>query len=345
MKVALLGFTQSGKKTFFSLLTGRKVSPGGRKEDEAIEGVAPIRDPRVDVLAGIFKPERTKYAENTILLCPDVDSKDAKRLWLETARKCDMICFLVRDFSSAEVYHPLGSVDANRDRNSLETEIAIADLEMIEKRLERISKEKKAGQNQAQIEEEKTLLKIKEKVEKDMHLPSGSLDKQELDSVRSLNLLTLKPLIFAYNVDEDSLAKQSKKDDRSLVISCRIEEEIMALNKEDRETYLKDLGVSSSGLDRLNRTIYDSLGLMSFYTVGPDEVRAWTIRKGAAAPEAAGKIHSDIERGFIRAEIIKYDDLVAAGSEAAVKSQGKMQLKGKDYIIEDGDICHFRFNV
>jgi len=347
MKVALLGLPQSGKKTFFFLLTGRKVSPGVRKEEEALEGIAPIRDQRVDVLAGIFKPEKTKYAENAIVLCPDIDPKsaDAGRAWLENARKCDMICFLIREFSSAEIYHPLGSVDANRDRNNLETEIAIADLEMIEKRLERIAKEKKSGQNPAQVEEEKTLLKIKEKVEKDMHFPPDTLGKQELDSIKSLNLLTLKPLVFAYNVNEDSLAKQPKKDDRSLVISCRIEEEIMALNKEDRQIYLKDLGVSSSGLDRLNQTIYDSLGLMSFYTVGPDEVRAWTIRKGATAPEAAGKIHSDIERGFIRAEIIKYDDLVAAGSEAAVKAQGKTQLKGRDYVIQDGDICHFRFNV
>lgn len=348
MKIALLGFPQSGKKTFFTLLTGRKISPGGQKEGEALEGLAPIRDPRVEALAGIFKPERVKYAENIITLCPDIDpeSAGAARTWLENARKCDLLCLLVRAFSSAEIYHPRGSVDAERDRGNLETEITIADLELIEKRLERIAKEKKSGQDPAQIQEEKTLLKIREKVEKEIRCAAGDLGKQETDAVKSLNLLSLKPVILAYNVDEDSLSKHAPKDTRTFFISCRIEEEIMALeNHDERVAYLKELGVSSSGLDRLNQTIYETLGLMSFYTVGPDEVRAWTIRNGAAAPEAAGKIHSDMERGFIRVEVIKYDDLIACGSEIAAKNQGKMQLKGRDYIIKDGDVCHFRFNV
>jgi len=348
MKAGLLGLQQSGKRSFFALLTGRKQAGTiARKEGEALEGIAPIHDPRVDVLAGIFKPEKTKYAENIIVLCPDVDPKDAKRLWLEHARKCDLLCLLVRAFSSAEVYHPLGDVNPERDRNTLESEIVFADLEIIEKRLERIGREKKAGQSVQQIQEEKTLLKIKETIEKEMRLCSPPLSKQELDAIKSLSLLILKPVIWAYNVDEENLGQPANQKDKNVFnISCRIEEEIMALeNQEERMAYLKDLGVASSGLDRLNHTAYDTLGLMSFYTVGEDEVRAWTIRKGTFAPEAGGKVHTDIQRGFIRVEIIKYDDLVAVGSEAAAKSQGKMQLKGRDYVIADGDICHFRFNV
>lgn len=348
MKVGLLGFQQSGKKTFFSLLTGRKQTGLlALKEGEALEGIAPIRDPRVDVLTNMFKPERTKYAENIIVLCPDIDPKDQKRAWLESARHCDLLCLLIRAFSSPEVYHPLGEVNPERDRNSLESEIVFADLEVIEKRLERIDKEKKAGQTPRQIQEEKALLKIKETIEKEMRLFSPALNSQELDVVKSLSLLILKPVIWAYNVDEENLGRQAdQKDGVVFNISCRIEEEIMALeNPADRALYLKELGVSFSGLDRLNQTAYDALGLMSFYTVGEDEVRAWTIRKGTFAPEAGGKVHTDIQRGFIRVEIIKYDDLIAAGSEAAAKARGKMQLKGRDYVLEDGDICHFRFNV
>jgi len=351
MKVGLLGFQQSGKKSFFALLTGRKQAGLlALKEGEALEGIAPIRDPRVDVLANMFKPERTKYAENIIVLCPDIDPKDQKRAWLASARHCDLLCILIRAFSSPEVYHPLGEVNPERDRNALESEIVFADLEIIEKRLERINKEKKAGQSAQQIQEEKTLLKIKETIEKEMRLCSlfpSVLNKQDLDAVKSLSLLMLKPVIWAYNVDEENLGRLAdQKDGAVFNISCRVEEEISELeNPADRTLYLKELGLESSGLDRLNQASYDTLGLMSFYTVGEDEVRAWTIRKGTSAPEAGGKVHTDIQRGFIRVEIIKYDDLTAAGSEAAAKSQGKMQLKGRDYVLEDGDICHFRFNV
>lgn len=352
MKVALLGFPQAGKKTFFSLLTGRHQASGSQlilKEGEALEGIAPIRDPRVDVLANIFKPDKTKYAENIIALCPDIDPKSAgaAHAWLESARHCDLLCLLVRAFTSPEVYHPLGDVNPERDRSSLESEILIADLEIIEKRLERIGRENKSGQTPTRIQEEKCLNKVREMIEKDMHLNVPTLTRQELDAVKSLGLLILKPVIWAYNVDENCLARQTgEKDDRTFTISCRIEEEIMELeNPDERTAYLKELGVLSSGLDRLNQAAYDALGLMSFYTVGKDEVRAWTIRKGAAAPEAGGKVHTDIERGFIRVEIIKFADLVAAGGESAAKAQGKMQVKGRDYAIEDGDICHFRFNV
>jgi ribosome-binding ATPase YchF (GTP1/OBG family) len=170
-----------------------------------------------------------------------------------------------------------------------------------------------------------------------------ALDPHELQSIRSLGLLTLKPVMWAYDVDEGQVKNEGTDP---FTIACKIEQEIMDLESpEEQSLYLKELGLSSSGVDRMNRAAYDALGLMSFYTMGEDEVRAWTIRKGTLAPAAAGKVHTDIERGFIRAEIVKYDDLMAAGSEAAVRDAGKVQLKGKDYVIQDGDICLFRFSV
>jgi GTP-binding protein YchF len=357
MKIALLGLAQAGKKTFFSLLTGRKSATLALPEGESLEGLAPIYDPRVVALAELFKPERVKFAENCIVLCPDVvegggapaaaaSAKTGKRPWLEAARRCDLLCLLVRAFSSAAVYHPKGGVDAERDRAFLESECLLADLELIENRLAQMAKEKRAGQTPQQVQEEQTLQKIQAILEREMRWTAFNLAPHELDAIRSLNLLTLKPLLWAYNVDENALAGDSAGPKGGFKISCRIEQEIMALDSpEERQAYLKELGVNQSGLDRLNQAAYDRLGLMSFYTVGKDEVRAWTIRKGTLAPAAAGKVHSDIERGFIRVEVTKFDDLMAAGGEAAAKAQGKVQVKGRDYIIENGDVCHFRFNV
>jgi GTP-binding protein YchF len=345
MKIALLGLPQSGKRTLFSLLTGREVSEH-RGEGESVEGVAPIRDPRVDIIAGIAKPEKVKYAENKIVLCPDLVEGSGKRDWLDAARRCDLLCMVVRAFTSERIYHPAGSVDAERDRLTLNTELLLADLELIEKRLERIAKEKKSGRTPAQLKEEETLLKCREAIEAEKSISSLVLEQEELASVRSLNLVTLMPLLWVHNVDEDKVADNMGDNEGLFTVSALIEKEIMAMDDPgDRKDYLEALGLNSSGLDRLNAAAYDKLGLMSFYTMGKDEVRAWTIRKETTAPAAGGKIHSDIERGFIRVEIIKYDDLVSAGSEAAVKSQGKALLKGRDYVIEDGDICNFRFNV
>jgi len=345
MKIALLGLPQSGKKTLFSLLTGREVPEHG-KEGESLEGVAPIRDPRVDVLSGIAKPEKTKYAENKVVLCPDMSEGTGKRDWLDAARRCDLLCLVVRDFASESVYHPSGSVDAARDRRSLETELLLADLELIEKRLERLAKEKKGGKTAAQAREEEVLLKCRDAVENEKGAKSLCLNEEELSAICSLNLVTLMPILWIYNVDEDRVAGAAGEGENVFLISALIEKEIMGIeDPAERDEYLKAIGLGSSGLDRLNAAAYDALGLMSFYTMGKDEVRAWTIRKGTPAPAAGGKIHSDIERGFIRVEVIKYDDLVTAGSESAAKAQGKAYLKGKDYIMEDGDICHFRFNV
>ena len=342
MKVALLGYAQAGKRTLFSLLTGRSIPPG-RKETESVEGMAPVRDPRVDAIARVAKPVKTKYAETAFVLCPDIQEGSNERPWMDPARQCDLMCLVVRAFKSESVYHPKGSVDAARDRGGLEAELLLADLELIEKRLERIGKEKRARQTPAQMLEEKTLGRCHQAIEAGTKLGGLALEPHEAGIVRSLNLFILNPVLWAYNVDESDV-REDVAD--VLTIACKIEQEIMGIeNADERQEYLAALGVASSGLDRMNRAAYAAMGLMSFYTMGKDEVRAWTIRKGSTAPVAAGKIHSDMERGFIRAEVIKYNDLMALGSESAVKAHGKALLKGKDYVIEDGDICEIRFNA
>lgn len=342
MKIAILGLPQAGKRTLFHVLTGRP-APERRKADEVPEGRAGIRDPRVDVLARISRPLKVTYAENIFALCPDVtDGKT--RPWLEAARRCDLLCWLVRGFGDEAVYHPAGSVDAVRDHRNLESEAVLADLEMVEKRLERIAKEDRGGKTPARALEEQTLQRLAPVLEDGGLARTVQLSPDETAAIRSLGLLTLKPFLWLANVGEEAIGAPPPFE--GYVVSCRIEAEIMAIGEADeRAEFLSDVGLEAPGVDRVNTAAYDALGLMSFYTIGPDEVRAWTIAKGASAPTAGGKVHTDIERGFIRAEIIAYDDLVASGSEAAAKQHGRMQVRGRDYIMQDGDIAHFLFNV
>lgn len=344
MKIAILGLAQTGKKTLFTLLTGRPV-PASRKPGEAIEGVALIQDSRVDALRDLYQPAKTTYAENQFVLCPDItEGGGTARLWMDPARRCDLLCLLIRSFDSPEVFHPSGSVDPERDREMIETELLLADMQLVETRLQRIAKEKKGGQTTEQVLEEEILQRFNSTLEDEKFLSTVILEPHEEKLIRSLDLVTRKPLLFAYNVSESDIGQDFGPN--VFTISCEIESEIAMIDdEEERLEFMEAMGITQPSLDRINTALYDALGLMSFYTSGEDECRAWTIRKGSSAPVAGGKIHSDIERGFIRVEVMKYDDLMTAGSEQEVKKAGKMQLNGKDYIIEDGDICHFLFNV
>ncbi len=344
MKVAILGLPQAGKRTLFTLLTGRPV-PENRKPGESIEGTARIRDPRVDVLSEMCRPKKTTYPENSFVLCPDLDEGPGKRSWLEIARRCDLLCLLVRAFESDQVYHPAGSLDAERDREAVLTELILADLEMLLNRLIRIGKEKMSGQSAVQANEERALKKCEQVLEDGRPASEADLLPEEAEAIKTLGLVTRLPILWALNVSEDAL-ESGVGSPGDFEISCQIEKEIASMeDATERAAFLEDMGLSASGLDRMNAAAYDALGLMSFYTIGSDEVRAWTIRKGSAARTAGGKIHSDIARGFIRVEVIKYEDLISAGSEQAAKSAGRVLVKGRDYVMEDGDICHFLFNV
>jgi hypothetical protein len=342
MKIALIGLPQAGKRTLFTLLTGRQV-PEGRKPGESIEGISAIRDPRVNVLADMFKPEKTTYAENNFLLCPDADTGGSYE-WLDAARRCHLVCLVVRAFDDESVYHPAGSVDANRDAENLEAELLLADMALVETRLERLARESKSGLKPEQEREKSVLDRAMARLEGGERLEGLELDDSERATVRSLDLVTFLPVLRVYNVSEANLGDEFGA--AAVGVSCQIESEVAEMEDADeRREYLEALGLTAPGVDRVSAAAYDALGLMSYYTVGEDECRAWTIRTGALAPEAGGSIHSDIERGFIRAEVMAYEDFVSAGSEVEAKNQGLMQTRGRDYVVEDGDIMHFLFNV
>ena len=343
MKIAILGLAQTGKKTLFTLLTGREV-PETRKPGEAIEGIAPIHDSRVEALSNLYNPKKTTYAENQFVLCPDISEGSSTRQWMDAARRCDLLCLLIRSFDSPDIFHPAGSVNAERDRSMIEAELLLADMALVETRLQRLAKEKKGKQTQEQVIEEDILNRFNAALEDEKFLSTVELEPHEEQVVKSLDLVTRTPLLYAYNVSEDDIGKEFGEG--VFTISCAIESDIAAIDDEaERLEFMEAMGITEPSLERINAALYDALGLMSFYTSGEDECRAWTIRKGSSAPVAGGKIHSDIERGFIRVEVMQYDDLMAAGSEQEVKKAGKMHQQGKDYTIQDGDICHFLFNV
>lgn len=343
MKIAILGLAQTGKKTLFTLLTGRSV-PEARKPGEAIEGIAPINDGRVVALSDFYQPQKTTYAENQFVLCSDIGDSSTSRLWMDSARRCDLLCLLIRAFDSPDIFHPAGSVDAERDRAMIESELLLADMQLVETRLQRLTKEMKNNPSKEQIMEEGILQRFNAALEEEQFLSTVSLEADEEHAIKSLDFVTRIPLLYAYNVSEDDIGNDFGPG--VFTISCAIESDIAEIEDEaERLEFMTEMGITEPSLDRINAALYDALGLMSFYTSGEDECRAWTIRKGSTAPVAGGKIHSDIERGFIRVEVMKYDDLMEAGSEHGVKQAGKMQLNGKDYIIADGDICHFLFNV
>ena len=341
MKIALIGVPQAGKKTLFHLLTGKR-PPEVRRPGEVLEGMASIRDERVDALATVCAPQKITYAQNHFVLCPDAVAGSYD--WLSAARRCQLVCIVARAFESDQLYHPDGSVDEGRDCDNLEAELLLADMEVIENRLARLEKEGRTGLRDEQKLEMDALKLCLPALESGTRLVDVPLARHQFAAIRSLDLLTLLPLLRVCNVSEDELDRDFGK--RALTVSCKIEQEIMEMaDTDERAEYLDELGVSASGLDRVNQAAYEALGLMSFYTAGEDECRAWTIRQDSLAPVAGGKIHSDIERGFIRAEVIKLVDYVRTGSEAAARAVGKIQTRGRDYVVEDGDVVHFLFSV
>lgn len=345
MNIALLGYAQAGKKTLFELLTGREIPESALHEGKPLEGFARVHDERLDRLTSLVAPQKTTPAETEVVCCPDVSSGAADRQWLEAARTCDLLCLVVRAFAADEVYHPLGSVDSKRDRANLVAELILADLDLVETRLERLEKERRAGLSTSQEHELAALQKCREQLEAEQYLAELTLEPHYAAAISSLGLLTRKPLLWAYNVSEGDVASDPPEPG-AFVVSCLIEKEIAQIDDPaERQQFLEDCGLRSTGGERLNAAAYSALGLISFYTQGPKEVRAWTVPREMPAPQAAGKIHSDLERGFIRVEVIRYDDFIESGSESEAKSAGKMQLRGKDYLVEDGDVCLFRFNV
>jgi hypothetical protein len=355
MNLGLIGLPQVGKKTVFTLLTGVPAEKAPTRDGIAY-AMASVRDPRIDALSALFNPKKTKYAEIEIALPPDIQP-DATRnaTWITPLRNVDGLIHIVREFDSPNVFHVEGSVDPERDLILVDTELLLADLALVETRLTRIEKEARAKGGAETAREKELLLRFKDHLENEKSLRTLELTSEERKIVTSLQFLTLKPLVTVFNVSEDHQAAEEKlaplaqryaqQGSTIVFLSAAIESEIKDLDEEERAAFMEDLDLTEPAAHRLSRAVFECMGLISFFTVGPDEVRAWQVRRGAKAPEAAGKIHSDLERGFIRAQTIKYDDLVQAGSEKAAAEANLYVLNGKDYTVQDGDVIEIRFNV
>ena len=355
MKLGLVGFPQVGKHTLFRLLTGKEPNSEGKKRN--VLGLAKVRDARFDRLVQIYAPRQETPAHIEFLLLPDLDQQASRNdQILQELEQVDVICHLVRTFQDDTVFHIHGTVDPRRDILLFNEELQLNDLLFIEKRLERLEREQNKKRDVQKMAMEMDLLaRMKEHLETGRFLRNFFLTEAEKKLIASYPLLTCKAVIIILNVGEevpeshDLIAKLKEgfreQDFQWIPVSAKIEQELCQLDMADRQTFLEGLQIDQPALDRLTMLCYKTLGLISFFTVGPDEVRAWTNRQGSLAPQAAGVIHSDFERGFIRAEVMKYRDLIKLGSEQKVKEVGKYMQKGRDYVVEDGDIINFLFNV
>ena len=355
MKLGLVGFPQVGKRTLFRLLTGNEPNSEGKKGNGL--GLAKVRDARFDRLVKIYAPRQETPVHIEFLLLPDLEQKASRNdQILRGLEQVDVICHLVRTFQDDTVFHVHGDVDPHRDIRLFNEEMLLNDLLFIEKRLERLEKEQNKKRDVQKMVMEKDLLTcMKVHLETGRFLRSFPLTVTEEKLIASYPLLTRKAVIMILNVGEEAseagdliAALQEGFREQAfqwIAVSAKIERELCQLDAAERQIFLEELQLDQPALDRLTMLCYKTLGLISFFTVGPDEVRGWTNRHGSLAPQAAGLIHSDLERGFIRAEVMKYQDLVRLGSEQKVKQVGKYMQKGKDYVVEDGDIINFLFNV
>jgi len=357
MRIGIIGLPQTGKKTLFSLLAGPAALSAHTDARAAARGMADVQDARFDRLVELYRPKGQVRARLEVVLCPSIEENSLSGgEALKEVSDVDALCHVVRVFADDAVYHIWGNPDPRREVEFLHNEMVLHDLVFIEKRLERIDKNLKKGKDDRAEKERALLVRFREALEKEKPLRTLPLTADESLLIASYPFLTRRAIIVALNVADDQIDDATLRDELAAAyepmgasvvqIAFRAESEIAALDDPDeRADFMRDLGIETPALHLLTSSCISALGLMSFFTVGEDEVRQWFVRRGASAPEAAGVIHSDLQRGFIRAEVMKYDDLIAAGSEEKLKSTGKYYLKGKEYTVEDGDILTIRFNV
>ncbi len=358
MKAGIIGLASVGKSTLFQLLTGApSAAPSGRPEPRV--GVARVPDDRVSALAEIFKPRKKTWATVEYVDVPGVAKGEGSALVdLPALRGVDALVHVVRAFASDTVPHPEGSVDPLRDAKMLELELILADLGAVERRLEKLVANIKKASRPEDVAERALFLRMKEGLEEERPLRELPMSEEERRRLRNYSLLSEKPVLLVVNLGEAQIREASALLDGSGLVafaarpgfslcpvSAPIEAEMAQLAPDDARAFREDLGLAEPGLERVIRSSYALLGLISFLTTGEDECRAWTIRKGTRAQQAASVIHSDIERGFIRAEVVSFEDLVRAGSIAACREKATLRLEGKDYEVRDGDVINFRFNV
>ncbi|WP_368986100.1 redox-regulated ATPase YchF [Caldifermentibacillus hisashii] len=364
LTAGIVGLPNVGKSTLFNAITqaGAEAANYPFATIDPNVGVVEVPDSRLDKLTEMYQPKKTipttfEFTDIAGIVKGASKGEGLGNKFLANIRQVDAICHVVRCFDDENITHVSGRVDPLDDIQTINLELILADLETVEKRIARVEKLAKQKNKEAQAEYE-ILTMLKETFENELPARTIEFNEEQQKIVKGFQLLTMKPVLYVANIGEDDVANANKnkyvqvvqdfaeKDHAEVVVICaRIEEEIAELEPEEKAAFLQELGIQESGLDQMIRKAYHLLGLATFFTAGVQEVRAWTFKKGMKAPQCAGIIHSDFERGFIRAETVSYDDLVAYGSFNKAKEAGKVRLEGKDYIVQDGDIMHFRFNV
>jgi len=354
MKLGIIGLPQSGKTTIFNALTGTYTPPtasAGRIEVHT--AVVDVPDTRIDTLSALFKPKKTIYAKVTYADIAGLESGTAKSgisgLLLNQLTQMDGFLHVIRCFEDENTPHPSGSVNPERDLNAMENELLLNDLIAVERKLERLKDERKKGGTDKILNERQTTLfeRLFEILSQETPLRDVEITSEEEKQLSGFGLLTRKPLLILLNLGEGQSEPSIQPVHPGMQVSLqgKLEMEIAQLPSEDAHIFMEEYNIKEPSLNRMIRLSYDLLNLQSFFTVGEDEVRAWTVKRGSNAHQAAGEIHSDLQKGFIRAEVVSYEDLVSLGGMAEARSKGKLRLEGKDYIVQDGEIMHVRFNI
>ncbi|MCP3978553.1 MAG: redox-regulated ATPase YchF [bacterium] len=357
MKIGLFGFPLTGKSTMFQLLTGiEPAPPGGRNESHV--GITKVPDLRLDKLSAMYSPKKTTPATVEYLDLAGMEKGEASKvLPLDQLRTADALAHVVRQFGG-DIPHSEGAVDPARDVAAMETEFILADQIVAEKRVEKLALQVRKTNTAEDKKELELFQKVLQQLEQETPLRNVEFEEHERRMLRGYTFLSLKPLLVVVNADEADASKckegaaafgleeiAAHPSTEVVALSAKIEAEISQLDADDAAVFMEELGLERPALERMIQASYSLLGSISFFTVGEDECRAWTIRRGTVAQKAAGSIHSDIERGFIRAELVAYDDLMQAGTWAASRDKGTLRLEGKEYVMADGDVVNFRFNV